>query len=1174
MNPRDPRVQELNTTQIVRRLWKAWMAGEPSELDRILADDPSIENDPESLADLVYSEFWLRKQIDSKVTESEYVARFPSIAKQLLDQFAVSRELFGIDVSSSSSTPLSEPSSNDITKQSYDSMVPKGFTSLGLLGVGGMGVVIKAQQWSLDREVAIKSLKNGAWVTDADRERLRKEAHVVGQLKHPNIVQIYDVIEEDGKLFLIMEYVAGASLAQVIATKPTDPTFASNSIRSIVCAIQAAHVAGFLHRDIKPSNVLLSEAGEIKVTDFGLARAANGSNLSMSGELLGTLAYMAPEQVTGRKSSIDSRVDVYGIGATLYELLTGRPPFIGNTPAETLMQVVHATPKQIRDMNPAIPRDLASICHRCIEKLPEKRYRSVVDLQEDIDRFLIGKPTKARPVSKLERTKRWIQSHPSQFISVVVACFAAVSLLVTSTWYITRLASLESIGESRELALSEAKQRSHMDSYYALASSIQSRVFERKVGWTWEAQNAIRDAMRFSPSKAEQLKLRDMLCKTLFGFDLRLSSVVLGNLDPFGLAWSADGAWLAIGENILTEADDGSEVHLVYVLGDWPERKLKEIRFPAVEPIDPKNGAIEGIRSLAFLDDNRSLVVGCRSGWIQILDVTTGEITAKWKGHNDWCWAIAYDPVRSWLATGSRDGSIHIWDSKTYQKLQTLSTSGSVNYLAILKDRIVAMGTEQSRFMLPNFDRILETQPQPYNYSSFQCLNDGNSLLLASSFKISCADTEFNETQEFSLRRTPFTKSNSIRHIDSSASGGFAAVSSYENVLFADTVGKTELMSIAMPGMGYKYVTFDRKGSSIWITNNYQLLRYDWHPPEVWSIGTKVGKETKCISESPIEQSCTPSFTTNGASVLVHTRVNGARYPWMRVLIGNVPKKDTLIECLYDSIGGKVDSLTTLGFLQLRAAGIWNSTEHILTVSGNRLHQGNTPDETAFCLSADGLYYWTGDKVKTVDGRSVGRLRVLRMSDGAELFAWENLESEKNLRLSRIEQIGCGTDVTVIISVDRKVRAFDSNSFQLIREVDLGPGATLKRVALAEDKSIVYVGTQEGNVLKVELETGRIDSIQSQDAEITAIAISPDGVLAIGNPEGNIELWSIDRREPEQLCRLVTLPNSIQLLEFSRDGKKLAVQVDGESAARVLDWNAFRARLRDFDLDWMNEKRN
>jgi len=706
---------EAQTTQQVRRLWNAWIAGERHELECVLTEHPQLRADHRALADLVYSEFWLRKQLDEVVSEAEYLERFPEIADVLRDQISVGKQMLTERIEPSKGlsyhpetilTPQiragarpanlggqgdSTKAPSDITVSINDSMAPFGFRPLGLLGVGGMGVVIKALQLSLNREVAIKSLKAGAWVSGTVRERLLKEAHVVAQLKHPHVVQIYDVIEERGKLFLVMEYMHGKSLTQEIAAQPLEPRRAALYARDIASAIEAAHAAGFLHRDIKPSNVLLSATREIKVTDFGLARATEQSSLSLSGEMLGTPAYMAPEQVHGHRGAVDVRADVYGIGATLYEMLTGRPPFVGSSTAETLQQVLHAEPTPPKKLVSELPRDLESVCLRCLEKTPAKRYASASDLLADIDRFLSGQPTIARPVTRLEKTRRWINRNPVQFLSSIGLTASLIALMVATTWYFTRVAYLESVGKSRDETLRQATARDQLNDYYSLASAIQTRISEREFGWTWQNESDIRKALMIVPTVAEKMRLRELLIQTLDGFDLRKNSVVATGIDPYGLAWSPDGQRLVVGENVTRTLDNGDEAYVLYVLGSWPERTLKEIFLPAIEPEKIAAGLVEGIRALQFLSDSSQLVIGCRSGWIQILDLDSGLVTDKWKAHEDWCYSLTYDPIRDWVISGSRDSSIAIWDAKTHQQIKSLQASGSVMCMEVVGDRLVVL---------------------------------------------------------------------------------------------------------------------------------------------------------------------------------------------------------------------------------------------------------------------------------------------------------------------------------------------------------------------------------------------------------------------------------------------------------------------------------------------------
>jgi eukaryotic-like serine/threonine-protein kinase len=288
-----------------------------------------------------------------------------------------------------------------------------GYQIIGLLGRGGMGVVYKARQAGLKRLVALKMILAGDHSGEEDRARFRTEAETVARIQHPNIIQIYEVGEERGRPFLSLEYVGGGNLAEKIHGEPQQPADAARIVHLLAGAMECAHRVGVVHRDLKPANVLLTESGIPKITDFGLAkRVAGGEAMTLSGSILGTPGYMAPEQAEGRTNEVGPATDVYALGAVLYELLTGRAPFRGATPLETLDQVRMREPVAPAALQPTVPRDLEVICLKCLQKDKRKRYQRAGALAEDLRRFLAHEPILARRVGSLERSWRWCRRHP------------------------------------------------------------------------------------------------------------------------------------------------------------------------------------------------------------------------------------------------------------------------------------------------------------------------------------------------------------------------------------------------------------------------------------------------------------------------------------------------------------------------------------------------------------------------------------------------------------------------------------------------------------------------------------------------------------------------------------------------------------------------------------------
>ncbi len=332
-----------------------------------------------------------------------------------------------------------------------------GHAILGELGRGGMGVVYKARQLQLNRLVALKMVLAGAHAGEDQLARFQTEAEAVARLKHPNIVQIYEVGEHNGLPFFSLEYVDGGSLSANIGGKPQPPRAAARLVERLADAMDSAHRQNIIHRDLKPANVLLTLEGDPKITDFGLAKRLEGdSSQTRSGTLMGTPSYMAPEQAHGESRKIGPLSDLYSLGAILYEMLTGRPPFQGTTVLDTLEQVQKQEPVPPSRLQPKMPRDLETICLKCLQKAPEKRYADASALSGDLRRFLAGEPIMARPVGRIEKGWRWCQRNPrvALLTAAVVVLFLIAGAAFGVLW-------ANEARERRETADRRARTKDH-----------------------------------------------------------------------------------------------------------------------------------------------------------------------------------------------------------------------------------------------------------------------------------------------------------------------------------------------------------------------------------------------------------------------------------------------------------------------------------------------------------------------------------------------------------------------------------------------------------------------------------------------------------------------------------------------------------------------------------------
>jgi serine/threonine protein kinase len=396
-----------------------WIAGTHIAADERMRLHPELAGEPACAAELIYHEFSLRQELGESPDWQQQLRQYPEHAV-LLERLRHADQL----VEQALAAPVPER---------WSAGTFGDYVLLEEVGRGGMGIVFKARHKSLDRIVALKVLRSDG--TGEERKRFDREAQAVARLQHPNIVQVYEVGENTGGAFVSLEFVDGQSLARRLHGTPLPARQAAALVDSLARAMHYAHEKGVIHRDLKPANVLLAgtpetrlEACVAKVADFGLAKRLDTQGDTQSGAVLGTPSYMAPEQAEARSAAIDRRTDVYGLGAILYELLTGRPPFRADTPLQTLKQVVEAEPARPRLLNSAVPRDLETVCLKCLGKEPQGRYPSAAALAGDLERWLLGFPIEARPVSKLEHASRWCRRRPA-----VASLLAVLALTVASS---------------------------------------------------------------------------------------------------------------------------------------------------------------------------------------------------------------------------------------------------------------------------------------------------------------------------------------------------------------------------------------------------------------------------------------------------------------------------------------------------------------------------------------------------------------------------------------------------------------------------------------------------------------------------------------------------------------------------------------------------------------------
>jgi serine/threonine-protein kinase len=391
--------------------------------------------------------------------------------------------------------------------------VVPGYEIVGELGRGGMGVVYKARQKGLNRWVALKMVLAGAHASPHQLARFRIEAEAIAHLQHPNIVQVYEVGEQNGLPYFSLEFVDGGSLEKQVHRQAQPPRDAAHMVETLARAMAYAHENGIIHRDLKPANVLLTKSGIPKITDFGLAkRLEDDSSQTKSGTLMGTPSYMAPEQARGDTHNIGPLADVYSLGALLYELLTGRPPFLGATPMATVLMVTREEPLVPTRLQPGVPRDLETICLKCLQKDTQERYRSALELAEDLGRFLSDEPILARPVPAWERVTRWCARNPRVAALLGAVAFLLVTVAVGSlaaAWKISReKEKAENNAQAEKLARKDADRNAQeAKEAQALASKQAQLAFGTVYDVVTKADEKLKDKAAMGPLRKELLEL-------------------------------------------------------------------------------------------------------------------------------------------------------------------------------------------------------------------------------------------------------------------------------------------------------------------------------------------------------------------------------------------------------------------------------------------------------------------------------------------------------------------------------------------------------------------------------------------------------------------------------------------------------------------------------------------
>ncbi|WP_168218742.1 WD40 repeat domain-containing serine/threonine protein kinase [Limnoglobus roseus] len=1031
---------------------------------------------------------------------------------------------------------------------------------VGILGHGGMGIVYQAVQAELHREVAVKTILAGIASSPMVVARFFAEAEAMAAVRHPNVAQVFEFGKAQGTPYLIVELLPGGTLADRLRDRKSLPVEeAVRLIEKLARAVGATHAQQIVHRDLKPSNVMFDAAGEPKVTDFGLAKRAD-SNLTLTDLQMGTPHYMAPEQAEGQAKFVGPPADVWALGVILFECLTGTRPFEGKTTPSIVHEVVHAEAPLLRRMSAALPRDLETICQKCLTKDVAGRYPTGTELADELLRWLDGKPILARRTPPAERLALWAHRKPMHALAWVLVPLTVVlgtfGLILFLMW---RSAERAYAGEQQAKAtVTRAKEQ------LALFSRIREETLQKKPGWTWQARADLAEFGKLQPDADRIADLRTDAAAAQTCLDFRETTPLTTGFPIGSLAVSPDGRWVAVGEFKPGLFVLPMGVHLFDAKAGKKERT---VTFTPGVIVNLKKGITQDILlHLAFSRDGNHLFAGLKSGRLVYWDVRneTANPAKVWEAGRE-ITSLAPSPDGRFLYTFTKyKGGVQKWEPQANGKPLLHPVEVPDGALALHPtDGDLFAGLGSDLFALDA--GTLATKPPSGNFAGHGihqvCFHpEGKWLAVGAGRTLRIVDAATRlPTMAFVdpvLKTT--AHAGSVEHVAVHPSGAVLVSLSddaddHTLKVWSVTSGKL-IGATAIPGEGLMSLAISADGRTIYVGSSDRTHRFDLRGLEVL--------KREVPAAGFVE---TAALTPAGTGVAILTRrpeltTAAVTKPFLLSLV-----RDGRTTEYAFSVPRQGDGRFGLATADDRVAVTTDCADAIVWSSRKPTRHQTLPIPSAslprFQPSADRLWV-------VQDGHEH---RPWNLATEKAEAGWSNAVDKVLKGAAGIQAAAVGSTRVVAGTRDGSVVLVDPATGKIQSRATTADGPVTS-LALSRDESLAVAGLYAGKLRTLNLTAGTEDVVTAPHRDtITAVALGEavgSRYLATGSSDRSIRLFVRDGSAWRPLFALNDLGSGVNALEFTPDGGRLLFACASSLGYRVLDLDALHTELAKDGFGW------